>query len=239
MINRAVTTLESSHEVPLTRSSSWEFNQDYDEQDRNITRLVANLQYRPSVGHLNAVTDEMILETDPPTDTVREIAWTKDWPLHLAIFSGLSPVRSWGVLTDDPIREASALTQEAAKRVERAFQTHQKYTRRIEQLRGYAEEDGIFVNNASVRDFWSFVRLGDPDRRAGVMLLDNGNLRAVWKDDDASHVGIQFFGDGRAEYVIFNRRPATTEVSRVAGIDTLKGIKRQIQAFDLTSLIDA
>ena len=120
-----------------------------------------------------------------------------------------------------------------------ANNTRQAYTQRIEELRNEAALDGIEVNGASERDFWSFVRLGDPDRRAGVMLLDNGNLRAVWKGDNATRVGIQFLGDGRVEYVIFSRRPATTDVSRVAGNDTLEWIKRQIQAFDLTSMIEA
>ena len=106
---------------------------------------------------------------------------------------------------------------------EQANNTRQAYTQRIEELHNEAALDGIEVSRTSERDFWSFVRLGDPDRRAGVVLLDNGNFRAVWEAHDASHVGIQFLGDGRAEYVIFSRRPATTEISRVTGIDTLHG----------------
>ena len=123
--------------------------------------------------------------------------------------------------------------------IEQANNTRQAYTQRIEELRNEAAIGRIEVNGASERDFWSLVRLGDPDRRAGVVLLDNGNLRAVWKGEDATHVGIQFLGEGRAEYVIFKRRPATTDISRVAGNDTLEGIKRQIHTFGLTSLIDA
>ena len=68
--------------------------------------------------------------------------------------------------------------------------------------------------------------------------MDNGNLRAIWKNEAGSRVGIQFLGSQMAEYVIFRRRPATTDVSRVAGIDTLEGIKRQIHAFDLNSLVN-
>ena len=122
--------------------------------------------------------------------------------------------------------------------IEQANNTRQAYTQRIEELHNEAALDGIEVSRTSERDFWSFVRLGDPDRRAGVVLLDNGNFRAVWEAHDASHVGIQFLGDGRAEYVIFSRRPATTEISRVTGIDTLDGIKRQIHASDLISLVN-
>ena len=116
---------------------------------------------------------------------------------------------------------------------EQANNTRQAYTQRIEELHNEAALDGIEVSRTSERDFWSFVRLGDPDRRAGVMLLDNGNLRAIWKSEDGSSVGIQFLGEWMAENVIFSRRPATAEISRVAGIDTLQAIERKIPAFDL------
>ncbi len=121
---------------------------------------------------------------------------------------------------------------------EQANNARQAYTQRIEELHNEAALDGIQVNQASERDCWSFVRPGDPNRRAGLVLLDNGNLRAIWKSDDGSSVGLQFLGSEMAEYVIFSRRPATTEISRVAGVDTLQAIERKIPAFDLTSLVN-
>ena len=38
--------------------------------------------------------------------------------------------------------------------------------------------------------------------------MDNGNLRAIWDDDndDDRHVALQFLGGGRVQYVIFKRR---------------------------------
>ncbi len=122
---------------------------------------------------------------------------------------------------------------------ERARETRHEYIRRIKLLRGYAEEDGIQVNRASEMDFWSFVRNSAlHSNRARLALLDNGNLRAVWKGEDSSHVGIQFLGNQKAEYVIFKRRPASEDISRVAGIDTLGGVRKQIHAFALTSLVN-
>ena len=121
---------------------------------------------------------------------------------------------------------------------EQANNTRQAYTQRIEQLHNEAALDGLEVNRASERDFWSFVRPGDSNRRAGLVLMDNGNLRAIWKSDDGSRVGLQFLGDGRAEYVLFSRLPASAEISRVAGVDTLQAIERKIPASDLISLVN-
>ena len=115
---------------------------------------------------------------------------------------------------------------------------HAGYARRIKELCDYAKDDGIQVNPASVRDFWFFVGSAQFANKASLVLMDNGNLRAVWKGDNESHVGIQFLGEQKAEYVIFKRRTASADVSRVAGIDTLSGVKRQISAFGLTSLVN-
>ena len=48
-----------------------------------------------------------------------------------------------------------------------------------------------------------------------------------------------FSGAGRLQYVIFKRRPGSRRISRTAGIDTVEGIKKQIGAFDLMSLVNA
>lgn len=120
-----------------------------------------------------------------------------------------------------------------------ARQTRQAYAHRIKAL----QEDGIFegitINRASERDFWSFAKSTPLSPKASLVLMDSGNLRAVWKDDNDSHLGIQFLGNRQVQYVIFKRRLATTSVSRVAGIDTLEGVKIQIHAFDLTSFVNA
>ena len=113
------------------------------------------------------------------------------------------------------------------------------YRYRIVDLRGFAEDDGIEVNEDSEKDFWSFVRLAPLSERASLFLMDNGNLRAVWKGEDSSHIGIQFLGGHKAEYVIFKRQKSSENVSRVAGVDTLSGVKKRVHDFDLTSLVSS
>ena len=107
------------------------------------------------------------------------------------------------------------------------------YQHRIETLRSDAEVEGFAVNKASEENFWSFIGSLPSARKGELVLIDNGNLRAVWKDKNGDHLGVQFLGEQMAEYVIFKQRPSAGSVSRVAGIDTLDGVITQLQAFDL------
>ena len=97
------------------------------------------------------------------------------------------------------------------------------YSHRIEILCNDAEIDGFALNEVSQKDFWQYIRSVPFAQKASLVLMDNGNLRAVWKGDDESHLGIQFLGNQWVEYVIFKRRPSTSDVARVAGRDTLDG----------------
>lgn len=126
------------------------------------------------------------------------------------------------------------VTQDAANAFER-------YHEHLADLREAAEEEGIQWSEDSQQDFQAFVT-GNPGWRKGsVVLMDNGNLRAVWDDDhdDDRHVALQFLGGGQVQYVIFKLRPGASQASRAAGNDTFEGIKRQVSAFDLNPLVHA
>ena len=118
-----------------------------------------------------------------------------------------------------------------------AEEVREAYSSRIEELRGYALEDEIEIREESERDFWEFVNSTSSTNKAGLFLLENGNFRAVWKDGNGGHVAIQFLGDGQTECVIFKPREDSRFIARMAGHDTLNGVKRQILAFDLESLV--
>ena len=107
------------------------------------------------------------------------------------------------------------------------------YHHRIETLRSDAEIEGLAVNNTSEDNFWSFIGSIPSARKAELVLMDNGNFRAVWQDKNGDHLGVQFLGERMTEYVIFKQRQSAGSVSRVAGIDTLEGVITQLQAFDL------
>ena len=111
------------------------------------------------------------------------------------------------------------------------------YSSRIAYLRDEATHDGYELNESSEDDFKQFVRSRPYLRKGDLVLMDNGNLRAIWKDEQGGRLGLQFLGDDMVQYVIFWRRHADRAISRVAGRDSLEGIVQQIDAFQLHSLL--
>ncbi len=75
------------------------------------------------------------------------------------------------------------------------------YMNRIDQLRSFAEEDGIEFSTVSEHDFLDFACTEPRTKRASLVLLDNGNLRAVWRMGE-QELGVQFYGDGAVQYLI-------------------------------------
>ena len=111
------------------------------------------------------------------------------------------------------------------------------YRERIEQLRMYGAEEDVAINPKSEEDLWTFIN-SHPDWRKGLTeLINNGNLRAVWKDGAGNHLGLQFLGQQGAEYAIFKTRPDTGDVLREGGIDTFDGIDRRVNDLDLIPLV--
>lgn len=132
-----------------------------------------------------------------------------------------------------------ALAQELDEKAKRAQADLHAYRVRILALGADAIQDGYDLNRASERDFWHFIRSEPFIRKGNLVLMDNGNLRAVWKGENGTHIGIQFLGGRIVQYVIFKRRRVAGAISRVAGRDSFEGVKRQIAAFNLRPLIYA
>ncbi len=142
-----------------------------------------------------------------------------------------------GIESTAKIDALSLFMEELADKARNAHQTHQAYRLRIEDLRSDAELDDFTVSEASKRDFWSFIMSIPFAREAELVLLDNGNLRAIWDDEDENHFGLQFLGNRTLQYVIFRRRKGSSSISRVAGRDTFDGVKRQVRTFELETLL--
>ena len=115
--------------------------------------------------------------------------------------------------------------------------TYVAYMRRLVYLRDEAIKDGYLLNLASEVDFRQFVGSAPNMQKANLVLMDNGNLRAIWKDVQGTRIGLQFLGGRMAQYVIFKRRSQGLPISRVVGRDSLEGLERQFDAFDLHSLL--
>ncbi len=111
------------------------------------------------------------------------------------------------------------------------------YRARMKFLQDEAAHDGCVMNHASRIDFERFVRSAPNIRRGDLTLMDNGNLRAIWRDEREAHLGLQFLGGGMVQYVIFKKRENEQSISRVTGRDSLEGLERQVDAFELRSLL--
>ncbi len=129
------------------------------------------------------------------------------------------------------------LASEIRKKADTTRQATSGYKERIAELSSDATLDGISLNNSSQRDFWTFLSAQDFFSKGKLFLLDNGNLRAVWKSETGDQIGLQFLGNEAIQYVLFKHRPRAEKVSRGAGRDTLDGIRDQIAALDLANLI--
>ena len=114
------------------------------------------------------------------------------------------------------------------------------YKTRIMELRGFAEDDEDIeaVNESSISDFWSFMENNSYSRRAGLVLLDNGDLRAVWRENGGNNVGMEFQGNGTILYVMFKHYPDGRKTDRDAGITTFDGVAKKLREMDLLSFVN-
>lgn len=138
-----------------------------------------------------------------------------------------------------PESVGNELSVDANEEAHIARTRYDAYMPRLKFLQDEALHDGCELNPASEVDFRNFVQ-SDPDiRRGNLVLMDNGNLRATWKDEHGARLGLQFLGGGMVQFVLFKRRKQGQPISRVSGRDSLRGLERQIVAFELNSLLYA
>ena len=88
---------------------------------------------------------------------------------------------------------------------------------RLRDVRFDAQATGDPVSESSIQNFEEFLRKFPSARRPSVFLLDNGNVRALWLNEQKEQVGLQFLGDREVQFVIFARRPAL--MAREHGIE--------------------
>ena len=126
---------------------------------------------------------------------------------------------------------------ETPSKVQHILDTFSSYDRRIQVLQEQAKLDAYSLNNASRQAFLHFCLQNPLMRRARLVLMENGNLRATWKNENGTHIGLQFQDSQSIQYVIFTRREPESPISRVSGRDTMDGIMHQIDAFDVRDIV--
>jgi hypothetical protein len=133
-----------------------------------------------------------------------------------------------------PVDEALAHEprREMARR-ELAVQLHA----RIAELKRLGSEENLPWSARSEDDFWVFVSLWPQLREPGLILMDNGNLRAMWRNAAGEQVALEFRGYKQVYFVFFARRPEGPPMARSAGEDSIQRIGEKIAADNLTGLL--
>ncbi|CAN0119650.1 unnamed protein product [Phaeothamnion confervicola] len=61
--------------------------------------------------------------------------------------------------------------------------------------------------------------------RPAIFLLDNGNFRALWRDENnKQQVGLQFLGNETVQYVIFVREGQTDKLKTIASTGSMRAM---------------
>lgn len=135
-------------------------------------------------------------------------------------------------------RAASALVEhEHVGRPDKSRIAALELSKRVQFLRIEAEIDRVPFSDASFSDLDAFVREIRPRMRPSLFLNDNGNLRALWKNDAREQIGLQFLGEGNIQFVIFKQRPGTLRMARIAGVDAKEKILAHIRASEAEGLL--
>lgn len=133
--------------------------------------------------------------------------------------------------------------EQHARKQEHTAQKHLKAAHaakaRVQELKTDARTEGHPVSAASEEDLLAFLDDHVFTHRPFITLLDNGNLRALWKNDADEQIGIQFRGEKQVQYVLFARREGQDYMARVSGRDNVANIGRQIDALTLGRLMTA
>jgi hypothetical protein len=133
-----------------------------------------------------------------------------------------------------PVDEALAheVQQEAARR-----KLMSRLHARLGELKRCGAEEGLPWSQESENDFWAFVSLRASLREPGVILVDNGNLRAVWRNEAGEQVALEFRGYRQVYFVFFARRPEGPAMARSVGEDSILRINEKIASDNLTGLL--
>jgi hypothetical protein len=140
---------------------------------------------------------------------------------------------STGMIEELPFQ----ITSERSASVLDKARVANEISKRLRFLRIEAETDRNPFSDASLIDFQAFMRETGTRSRPSLFLNDNGNLRALWKNDRREQIGLQFLGEGNIQFVIFGQRRGTLGMARVAGIDAKDKILGHIKASGTEGLL--
>lgn len=196
---------------------------------------VADTRYLPSIVRDQGVgTDGNPIDTRGLVDAFKRRLLKTDAKLVViapAAFSGREVE-----IFSTPVEKLTQQHQSIIQKYRKAFDASNA---RLDSLKSEALSCGQVINPLSEKDMIEFLKSRIFVRRPFITLLDNGNLRAIWKSADGEQIGLQFRGNKTVQYVLFSRREDVDIMARSAGRDTVGTIWRQIEMHKLERLMTA
>lgn len=95
---------------------------------------------------------------------------------------------------------------------------------RLEELEVVGKEENLIMSQDSKSEFLKFIHLLNPSIRPLIFIVENGNLRALWPHDDGRQIGLQFLGEERIQYVMFDEKQSDGTVNTEYGRTSFKKI---------------
>lgn len=95
---------------------------------------------------------------------------------------------------------------------------------RLEELEVVGKEENLIMSQDSKSEFLKFIHLLKPSIRPLIFIVENGNLRALWPHDDGRQIGLQFLGEERIQYVMFDEKQSDGTVNTEYGRTSFKKI---------------
>ena len=121
--------------------------------------------------------------------------------------------------------------------------SHPEIIRAYEERLGFLEKagltEGIELNADSETDFWEFIDTPQISRKAELVFIGEGNIRAIWEDEDENFLGLHFLGNRKIIHVIFKQHPDGKDTTIETGVESFEGTKKKIIQFGLTQLVNA
>ena len=111
------------------------------------------------------------------------------------------------------------------------------YAERIETLKEQAIEDGYVLDESSYNNFHKFLEKFPRLVRADLVLLENGELVAIWNGENGTEVGLQFQKDSRVQYILFNGIYSNCADSILHGMGGYEETMKKIKKYDFDKIM--
>jgi len=108
---------------------------------------------------------------------------------------------------------------------------------RIVELKRDGANEGLPWSAESERDFWRFIESRARLKEPRLVLMDNGNLRAIWENDAHERVAVEFRG-GNGVCFVFVARTDGPAMAYLFGEESVSNIGEKIKANGLDGLLE-